>query len=119
MLGRFIAVAALCFASLSTANGQEKNTGVGLELAAAQRLEAFEKSQRYCKLRLLTDAQFAASFIASNSGSVSDMCECAAMLATSSATDTEISATSTHDGRNAFTLTINEKMALCIGMGRR
>lgn len=54
------------------------------------RLRAFDSAQLTCKASILSSKDAAMSFIQSNSGSLSDICECAAMLAVSSKSNSQI-----------------------------
>lgn len=54
------------------------------------RLRVFENAQNICKATVLSNNEAALSFIRSGSGSLSDRCECAALLAVSKRSETDL-----------------------------
>lgn len=64
------------------------------------RLRMFENAQNICKVTVLSNNEAAQSFIRSGSGSLSDRCECAALLAVSKRTEADLRSmlSSTDDG---------------------
>jgi hypothetical protein len=71
----------LLFAPLASA--QELND---LQL----RLKLFENAQSACKATVLSNAEAAVSFVRSGSGSLTENCECAALLAVSKKSNAEL-----------------------------
>lgn len=56
------------------------------------RAAAFQAAQNVCKLLYLSNNDLANSFVNATSASLSDVCECAAMLAVADKTDEELAA---------------------------
>ena len=82
MKRQILAVVAMAGLS-SSVSGQNQN-------AFEIRLKAFENAQQVCKAIVLSNHEAALSFIRSNSGALTDKCECAAVLAVSNKSDSEL-----------------------------
>ena len=82
MKRHILAVVAMAGLS-SSASAQTQN-------AFEIRLKAFENAQQVCKATVLSNHEAALSFIRSNSGTLTDKCECAAILAVSSKSDSQL-----------------------------
>jgi hypothetical protein len=54
------------------------------------RLVVFERVQALCKVRVLADSELAKNFVIATERSLSDVCECAAVLVVSSTPDKSI-----------------------------
>lgn len=60
--------------------------------SAKNRLTLFQNIQLTCKARVLGNAELANSFVVATEASLSEICECAALLAVANATSKEVSA---------------------------
>lgn len=83
------------------------------------RLRAFDGAQLTCKASLLSDKSAANSFLQSDSGTLSEMCECAAMLAVSRKSNSQISKIISSSDINdavAFTDEVNRTFVECVRM---
>ena len=83
------------------------------------RLRAFNGAQMTCKASILSNKDSAASFLQSNSGTLSDMCECAAMIAVSSKSNLqirEIISSSDISHSAVFADEVNRALVQCIRM---
>lgn len=83
------------------------------------RLMAFENAQLVCKAAILSNRDAAVSFVRSNSGTLSDRCECAAILTVSNKSDTQIREmlSSTDSGpAAAFAEDVRRSFVQCVRM---
>lgn len=83
------------------------------------RLNSFENAKLVCKATLLANKDAASSFILSNSGTLGDQCECAAILAVSGRTDTqlrEILTSSDLAPAADFAADVNRRFLQCVQM---
>lgn len=56
------------------------------------RLTLFQNAQNTCKARVLLDSKLAADFVIATKSSLSDVCECAAMLTVANTSNQELQA---------------------------
>ena len=82
-MNRFLAVLAIACLFLSPAFAQELDE-------VQLRLRVFENAQNVCKATVLSSNEAALAFVKTGSGSLTDRCECAALLAVSKKSDAEL-----------------------------
>ncbi len=84
----------------------------------AYRLTVFENTQKACKATVLLNRETANSFVEASNASLSEVCECAALLVVANKTDDQIAALAAGDEQVVKLMTneVRERFVQCLRM---
>lgn len=85
---------------------------------APAKVQLFERSQQVCKTIVLTSAETASTFVRADAGSLSDVCECAALLAVAPLSQADAEAIVNGDKAKAAGLveSVRNELGECVKM---